>query len=89
MENAFMKVLAASEADQKIRRAVKKQQLEPQREYDVFLSSAVSKDIITQAESQLLKDATDARWDTIQVDSYPESWFPNIDAKQDKQLNVA
>ena len=89
IENAFLKVLAAADADKKVRRAIKKQQLETTDDYDALLAAAVANETITDEESQLLKSASDARWDAIQVDSYPKEWFAQNNTQEEAKLNVA
>lgn len=89
IENAFTKVLVAADAAKKLSKAIKKNQLEKQSSYEKQLSSAVKNDILTKQEVVLLKEAAAARWDAIQVDAYPKSWFPNLASKQDEKLNVA
>jgi len=89
VELTFIKVLAAAEADRKLSRAVKKKKLQAQADYAALLSAAVNQEIITKEESKLLQEAADARWDAIQVDSYPKSWFPDMASRTDEKLNVA
>jgi len=89
MENAFIKVIAATDADKKIRQALKKGILENKLDYTELVSDAVEKDVVTLEEAKLLQEATDARWDAIQVDAYPPSWFSGIVESENDKLNAA
>jgi len=89
MEAAFIKVLAAADAERKLSRAVKKGELQTQSDYPEFLSAAVSSAVITEDEARLVQEASDIRWQAIQVDSYPESWFQKQAEKSVEHLNVA
>ncbi len=89
MENAFMKVIAAADADKKIRRAMKKGILENNLDYAKLLSDAAQQEIISLDEVKLLQEAADARWDAIQVDAYPQSWFSDIIETKNDKLNAA
>ena len=82
--------MVAADADKKLSRAVKKKQLAEESDYDKLLASAIKSEVLTKEEAVLLKDAAAARWDAIQVDAYPKSWFINNQlANKDETLNVA
>jgi acyl-CoA dehydrogenase len=89
LENAFIKVLLAADADKKLSRAVKKKILAQESDYDKLLDSAIKSEILTKEEVVLLKDAAAARWDAIQVDAYPKSWFSDQAVNKDEKLNAA
>ncbi len=75
VEIAFHKVLAAAPAELKLKRAVKKKEIEVMEDHDKFLTRALRKKIIDKDEKKLIKDAYLARMDVIEVDSYPAEWF--------------
>ena len=89
MEDAFIKVLAAADGERKISRALKKQQLDENLTFEALIKSAIKAEIISRDESKLVIASNEARWDAIQVDSYPESYFPNIASTDNETLNVA
>jgi len=75
IENAFIAVLAAAPAEQKLRHAVKSEQITPSTDLAVFLKQAVKLKIIDKDEMALVTKASIARDDAIQVDSYSADWF--------------
>ncbi len=89
IENAFIKVIEAADADKKLSRALKKGKLEATKDYSDLLSEATKEKIITPEEAKLIETAAEARWDAIQVDAYPQSWFADVEKADGKTLNAA
>ncbi len=85
VENAFHKVVAASEAEKKVSKALKKGKIKvpsPGRVPGVrwemnplIYAEAVKAEIITKEEAELLKEADIAVWDAIQVDHFTTEEF--------------
>ena len=89
MESAFIKVLVAADAAKKLSKAVKRKQLDEESDYDKLVASAVKNEILNKDEALLLIAAAAARWDAIQVDSYPKSWFSNQETDNTQKVNSA
>ncbi len=85
VENAFLKVIAAAEAEKKVSRAVKKGLIElpshgkvrgiNMEMQPIMYDEAVKQNIITAEEKTLLAEADDAVWDAIQVDIFRTDKF--------------
>ncbi|MBT8450279.1 MAG: DUF1974 domain-containing protein, partial [Gammaproteobacteria bacterium] len=88
MEFAFNAVLLAADSELKLYRAIKKGEVENLKTIEERLADAVSKSVLSKKEAKLVQDAADARWDAIQVDSYPKEWFEQF-SKQTDQREVA
>ncbi len=85
VENAFLKVIAAAEAERKVKSALRKGTIEvpsPGRVPGIRMEmnpliyeQAVKHNVITEEERQLLHEADEATWDAIQVDHFTTEKF--------------
>jgi len=85
IENAFNKVLLAADSERKLSRAIKKGEVSNLETLEQRLADATAKSVLSKKEAQLIQEAADARWDAIQVDSYPPEWFEKFQNMDDKQ----
>jgi len=77
IEHAFKLVIKAGAVENKIKKAVKTRAL-PKKRIPDLLDLALEKNIIQLDEYKLIKEAEEARWDAIQVDSFtPEEYWKN------------
>ena len=75
IEHAFLKVVAAEPAAQKIRRAISDGRLQRQELFAKQIEIAKDALIITAAEAHQLYEAEQARWNAIQVDEFEPEYF--------------
>jgi len=74
LENAFKMVLRAEGAEKKIKKAVKDKVL-PKKKVHELLDEARSKNVISEDELKLIRDADGVRYDAILVDDFDEDQF--------------
>ncbi len=74
LEHAFRIVLQAEGAEKKIKKAIRDKVL-PKKKVHELLEEARSKNIITEEELKLVRDADGVRYDAILVDDFDEDQF--------------
>ena len=74
LENAFLSVKKAEDAERKIKRAIRKKQLPKRRVADI-LDEARKADVITAEERGVLENSEKLRWDCVQVDDFSQDQY--------------
>ena len=73
LDRAFKTIKESEEVDKKVRKAVRARTLN--KKSKTLLEDALSKNVITQAEFELIKRAEALRYDAIQVDDFSEDQY--------------
>lgn len=74
LENAFQVVLQAEQTEKKIRKSIKDGIL-PRKKIHLLLEEARQKNVISEDELKLLKEADNVRYDAILVDDFDEDEY--------------
>jgi acyl-CoA dehydrogenase len=74
LENAFQVVLQAEQTEKKIRKSIKDGVL-PRKKIHLLLEEARQKNVISEDELKLLKEADNVRYDAILVDDFDEDEY--------------
>ncbi len=77
IELAFEKVLLSANAERKLRKAVKAKKISELPTLEETLEEAITKGILNSEEVRLISEASEARWDAIQVDDYDPEFVKN------------
>ncbi|MCC6137143.1 MAG: DUF1974 domain-containing protein [Bdellovibrionaceae bacterium] len=76
LDNAFKAVKKAEEIERKVRKAVRAKTI-PKIKGDKVYDEALKANVITQAEFNQIKVASELRWDAIQVDDFSQQEYVN------------
>lgn len=79
LEKAFKVVLSSEAAEKKIKKAIKDQVL-PKKKVHQLLEEARNKNVITEDELQLIREADSIRYDAILVDDFDEAHYKSLEA---------
>lgn len=75
MEETFSTVKAAEEAERKIKKAIRKKVLPKKKKIQDLLDAAVSANVISSNEKEILQKSEEMRWQCIQVDDFTEEEY--------------
>ncbi len=78
IENAFLKKLANTEIDKKLKQAIKAGQLKQSDDVEIFVKRAIELDVLSEQEATLFKEVEELVNDAIQVDYFSADELPGV-----------